>query len=88
MTMKKMTWFLGIAILSLLAQPAIAGSLRCGTHVIEGGALDAPTRDEILKKCGEPDDRRGDIWVYQKEGQLTRLLHFNPNGELDRVETE
>jgi hypothetical protein len=88
MMMKQLAWFFGVAILFLLIKPAMADSMRCGSHIIDAGGLHAPTMDEVLEKCGEPDERLGATWVYKDQDRLTRRLHFNANGELNRIETE
>ena len=36
----------------MAATPALANTMRCGTHVIGDGA----TRSEVAAKCGEPDE--------------------------------
>lgn len=87
--MRQLMWVTGIVILFFLIEPAIADdSMRCGSHVIDADALEAPTMDDVLEKCGEPDERLGATWVYKGQGKLTRRLHFNANGELNRIETE
>ncbi len=87
--MKLLPWFSSIAMLFFLAEPVFAeGSIRCEGHIIDAGAPEAPTMDEVLEKCGEPDERRGNTWVYKQAGSLNRLLHFEPNGQLSRIDTE
>jgi hypothetical protein len=62
-------------------------SMRCGTHLIyAGGGKDASLMYEILKKCGEPDAKRGNTWVYV-QGNSNRYLTFKFDGKLERIET-
>jgi hypothetical protein len=42
-----------LACVTLLADVASADSLRCGKWVLN----ESPTKDELLKKCGEPKSR-------------------------------
>jgi len=77
------------AILSTLTlEPAFAsGSMRCGQHVISGGGRQGPGQYEVLKKCGEPTQRMGNTWVYDKPGQKRRVIRFNDNGMIIRIDT-
>jgi len=72
---------------TLALEPAFAiGSMRCGNHIISTGELEGPGMYEVLKKCGEPTERFGNTWIYQRSGDATRTLHFNPSGTLTRIE--
>lgn len=61
--------------------PASAGSMRCGAHIIQDGGRNGPGKYEVLKKCGEPVDRFGNSWIYEKSGGQYTLV-FNDNGIL------
>ncbi len=74
-----------ILVMAVFAPAASATSLRCGTHLIQGGGRHGPTMYEVLKKCGEPAERHGHIWIYQSGGQYRRL-HFGGNGILLTVQ--
>ncbi len=77
----------GCAALGLIvAMPALAASMRCGSHIIQDSMRDAPGKYEVLKKCGEPTERYGNTWIYDKRGKLKRVLHFGPDGRLTRIE--
>ena len=69
-----------LAIVSL--QPALAGSLRCGTHVISSGQSNSPGQYEVLKRCGEPTFRQGDTWIYEKSSSVSRQIRFDRNGNI------
>lgn len=66
-----------ILLSAILTEPALA-AFRCGTHLLSAG--DAKTY-EVLKKCGEPDARLGDTWIYEKSG-YTHELRFGRDGLL------
>ena len=68
-------------ILMLHAPPSDAASMRCGRHLIQGGGRHGPTMYEILKKCGEPKERRASTWIYRIRGTSWEL-RFNGNGLL------
>ncbi len=77
----------GCAVLGLIvAMPASAASMRCGSHIIQDGMRDGPGKYEVLKKCGEPTERLSDTWIYDKRGKSKRVLRFGPDGRLMRIE--
>lgn len=82
----------------LAAGPAVAGSLRCGSRLVDENALAA----ELLAACGEPSLRdqwsyqlpQGgyvadtEVWVYDLgPSQLLRLVKLR-NGRIVEVETD
>ena len=77
--MKNKTSLIAVSILisAILTEPAQA-ALRCGTHLLVAGK--AKTY-EVLKKCGQPNERTGNTWIYQKSG-FTHELRFDRNGVL------
>lgn len=85
--MKKSLLIIAAVLLSVLAlEPAAAsGSMRCGSHIISAGQRNGPGMYEVLKKCGEPTDRFGNTWVYEKGGSK-RTVHFNTAGAVTRIE--
>jgi len=61
--------------------------MRCGGHLIYAGSgRDSSTMYEVLKKCGEPEAKRGDVWVYT-QGNVRRMLTFRGDGRLLRIES-
>jgi hypothetical protein len=42
---------------------------------------------EVLKKCGEPEAKYGNNWIYV-QGSMRRILTFNYEGRLLRIESE
>jgi len=75
------------ACLLLPAPPAEAASFRCGIHLIQGGGRHGPTMYEVLRKCGEPKERRFSIWLYERRGRKWEL-RFSSNGILQTVRQE
>jgi len=75
--------------LALIALTAMASdrSIRCGGHLIYGGGgKDSSGMYEVLKKCGEPEAKMGDTWIYV-QGNMRRILTFNYEGRLLRIES-
>ncbi len=76
-------------ILALVAMQSIASdrSIRCGTYLIHaGGGKDSAGMYEVLKKCGEPEAKNGNTWIYL-QGNMRRILTFNYEGRLQRIES-
>ena len=70
----------------IIIEPALARSLRCGTHVITTGLQNSPGMYEVLKRCGEPKVRYGNTWVYEKSSSVSYKLTFKSNGQLSKIE--
>ena len=83
----KSRWIVASVILlsMLLMDTALAGSMRCGTHLITTGGLHGPGKYEVLKKCGEPTVRSGDTWIYDKPGGVKYVVVFDASGYLARI---
>ncbi len=76
-------------ILALVAIQTMASdrSMRCGTYLIyAGGGKDSAGMYEVLKKCGEPEAKNGNTWIYV-QGSMRRILTFNYQGRLQRIES-
>ena len=76
--------------LALVATQSMASdrSIRCGTHLIRGGGgQDSARMYEVMKKCGEPEAKYGDTWIYV-QGSMRRILTFNWEGKVLRIESE
>lgn len=71
-----------IGALVLFPLAANAGSMRCGTHLIQDGQRNGPSKYEILKKCGEPAEKGWDTWIYDKPGKAAYSLKFGATGNL------
>ena len=75
-------------ILAAAAGNALAESIICGGTVIEDGRPDPVTADQVLEACGEPTTREPGQWVYAQPGEMTRILRFNSDGDLQSIEVE
>jgi hypothetical protein len=76
-------------IISIIAMQAVAfdNSIRCGRHLIHGGGgKDSASMYEVLKKCGEPEAKNGNNWIYV-QGNMIRVLTFNYEGKLANIES-
>jgi hypothetical protein len=76
-------------IVHLAAHPAQASdnSMRCGRYLIHaGGGSDSALMYEVLKKCGEPEAKQGNAWIYV-QGSAQRVLTFNYEGRLQLIES-
>jgi len=70
----------------IVMEPALADrSIRCGTHVISVGQGKDPGMYEVLKKCGEPTQRYGKTFIYER-GSIALTLTFGGNGRLNSIE--
>ena len=77
-------------LISFVAMQAVASdrSMRCGTYLIyAGGGKDSASMYEVLKKCGEPEAKNGNNWIYV-QGSMLRFLTFNYQGRLSIIESE
>ncbi len=63
-------------------QPAAAGSMKCGTHIISSGQGNSPGQYEVLKRCGEPTFRQGNTWIYEKSSSVSKKIRFDRNGKI------
>ena len=76
-----------ILVLFVMQSMASDRSMRCGTYLIHaGGGKDSAGMYEVLKKCGEPEAKNGNTWIYL-QGSMRRILTFNFEGRLARIES-
>ena len=82
--MTKKVNLIGVALVLAMdfSQLASAGSMRCGTHIISSGQNNSPGQYEVLKRCGEPDARQGDTWIYEKSSSVKKQIRFDRNGRI------
>jgi hypothetical protein len=77
-------WLVLVAVLGMFAvNPAQAGSISCGVHIIQDGNRKSATKYEVLKKCGEPKIREGDSWIYSRGGRETEV--YFQNGKVQSI---
>lgn len=82
----KSKWIVAsVLFLSIFMQePAFA--MSCGTHIISAGQLHGTGKYEVLKKCGEPTVRSGNIWIYELHGSSKYVLTFDASGRLSSID--
>jgi hypothetical protein len=71
-----------LVLMIVSSQPALAGSMRCGTHIISSGQGNSPGQYEVLKRCGEPTARQGNTWIYSKSSSVQRTIRFDSQGNI------
>jgi hypothetical protein len=77
-------WLVLAAVLGMFAvNPAQAGSISCGVHIIQDGNRSSANKYEVLKKCGEPKIREGDSWIYSRGGRETEV--YFQNGKVQSI---
>jgi len=69
----------------LMFQSVYAGSMRCGWHIISDGGRNGPGTYEVLKRCGEPTDRQGNTWVYERANKKRYVIDFDDSGEIASI---
>ena len=69
----------------VLSPVASASSMRCGSHLIQDGQRNGPTKYEVLKKCGQPSEQGWDTWIYERPGAPSYSLKFNASGNLATI---
>jgi len=64
---------------------SVAGSFRCGSHLIEEGMQ----KSKVLEYCGQPTEEAGWTWHYDRgpEGP-NMLVHFDADGTVNRIEEQ
>ncbi len=86
MTYKSILIVASVFLLTLMLKPALADSVRCGSHIISAGERHGTDKYEVLKKCGEPTIRAGNTWIYEKSRGAKRVMVFDASGKLSRID--
>jgi len=73
-----------VPVFVLASQLASAGSMTCGTYMIQDEQNPGQTRAEVEEKCGPPESSSGDEMYYKKDNVRYRL-HFNDGNELESI---
>lgn len=76
-----------VPLFMLSSQLVSAGSMTCGTHMIQDDQIPGQSRPEVEEKCGTPENSSGDE-MYYKQGNVTYRLHFNDGNELESITAE
>ena len=74
---------LSLFVTSLVAAPALAQEIRCGSHLISGDQIHPVIKEQVLEMCGEPTEKDYQRWYYKEQH---KILVFNGNDELDHIE--
>jgi hypothetical protein len=77
---------IGLLVSQISSLNAFAGSMYCGTQIITDDEMQGESTQSIREKCGAPDEKNGNNWVYKHSDGATYRLHFNDNGELGSIE--
>jgi len=85
--MKKYLSLIAVPLFLLASQSSPAGSIICGTYMIQDDQINGQTRSEVEEKCGTPDSSSGDDLFYKQENVMYRL-HFNDADELESITEE
>ena len=86
MTYKSILIIASVFLLAFMLKPALADSVRCGSHIISSGERHGTDKYEVLKKCGEPTIRAGNTWIYEKSHGAKSVMVFDASGKLSRIE--
>ena len=79
--MKKPVNFVVYASIMLMSLNSYAGTISCGGKYFSSEDLESPTQSAVLRACGEPTERRGVTWIYEKKGKSLKFV----DGELKDV---
>ena len=71
--------------LAVGAQSAMAELMRCGDTVIDDAQEVPVTQEQVLAACGQPSFRQPGQWIYEQPGELTRILEFSADGNLQSI---
>jgi Protein of unknown function (DUF2845) len=71
--------------LALGAESVMANTMRCGDTVIDDEQEVPATAAQVLAACGEPTSRADGQWTYEQEGQFTKILEFDSDGNLQSI---
>ena len=83
--MKLSNFILISLILAFGVNVSFAGSMRCGTDLIESGS--GLTKQEVEDKCGSPESTEGNN-MYYKKNNVRYILHFDESGQLAEVSSD
>jgi len=71
--------------LAFSAESAVATTMMCGETLIDDEQMVPATAAQVLAACGEPTSRVEGQWVYEQQGQFTKILEFDTNGNLQSI---
>ena len=80
------TAIMGAPTALVASGPAAADTVRCNGEVIDDGARAGVLEHVVLEPCGEPDERYGTTWVYERADGPRKVVRFGGDGQLARIE--
>lgn len=51
-----------------------AASIRCGSKTFSSTTRASQLQSAVLKACGEPTERKGEVWIYKKKGKMLKFI--------------
>lgn len=72
------------AFLIFAVQPVVAGSIQCGQSYIQDSERRPSGKYEVLKKCGEPTHKQGNVWIYERGGSKREVI-FDDSGGVSSI---
>jgi hypothetical protein len=78
----KRAYFLSITTVLYLigSSVTLASPMECNGNLVSVG----DTEQQVLATCGEPTSRQDNRWIYQREGDLPKILTFG-NGMILQI---
>ena len=76
-----------VLVLGAFYGAAFAGSMDCGSDLVEAEQREPETRASVLAKCGPPDSESGSVLVYERDN-ARYSLRFDANDELESISEE
>ncbi len=72
--MNKSVLYVVFACFMLVSFNSNAGSIRCGNKSFSSTDRKPVAQSAVLKACGEPTERRGEVWIYKKKGKQLKFV--------------
>lgn len=85
--MSKYPYAILLSLFVFFGQTALAGTMPCGSHLIQDDQMHGQSRGEIEEKCGAPESSQGNN-LYYKKGNVRYQLHFNDGDVLESITEE
>ena len=73
-------------LLTGLSGLAWSNTMQCFNSTLDATEIDPPDRDEVAQRCGEPDGKEADGWVWRYDrDQFVYRLRFDNDGRLYQI---
>ena len=73
--------------MALLAPGVSAETMQCFNGAVDAAEVERPTRAEVERRCGQPDEQDGEVWVYQ-HSQFIYRLRFDHDDKLYLIQRQ